>query len=67
VIEVENTKHYLVSSAPKMMLFTKLLLLIHHNKIVLWNEKTKIKINNEYHVNKFESTSELVRGGNVNF
>jgi hypothetical protein len=34
---------------------------------VLWNEKTKIKINNEYHVNKFESTSELVRGGNVNF
>jgi hypothetical protein len=38
---VENTKHHLVNFVPKVVLSTKLLIFIHHNKITLWNIRTE--------------------------
>ena len=40
-MEVENTKYHLVNYVSKMVLSTKLLFLIHHNKITLQNVRTK--------------------------
>ena len=40
-MEVENTKYHLVNYVSKMVLSTKLLFLIHYNKITLQNVRAK--------------------------
>ena len=68
MIEVENTKHYLINYAPKMILSTKLLIPIHHNKMTLWNVRTERKKNNEEcHFDKSRSTLKLMAEGNSNY
>jgi hypothetical protein len=59
-------KQYLVNSIPKMVLSTKLLLIIHHNKIALQNIRNKY-LKCEFHVDKFRSTSKLRGEGDFNF
>jgi hypothetical protein len=61
MIKGENTKHYLVNSISKMVLLTKLLFFIHRNKMTL-QTRTNVKRNDECHVEKFRSPSELVEG-----